>query len=148
MTALENPFRGDDWAGVRDQFLIEPGSAYLNHGSFGNTPAPVREVQAEWRQRMDVNATRFFRREIRPALDEARLAVAEYLGAADADGLTLVPNVTSGVSAVLAAFAPAPGDEELVTDVDACLRQRLQRPRRIRPARRRASRTVLTTRGA
>lgn len=117
MTHLENPIWGDDWQTVRDEFVIEPGTAYLNHGSFGNAPLPVRRVQDEWRRRMDVDATRFFRRELSPALEEARLAVAGFLGAAgDPAGLTLVPNVTTATSAVLAAFPLAAGDEVLVTD--------------------------------
>jgi isopenicillin-N epimerase len=116
MTHLENPIWGDDWHRIREQFVIEPGSAYLNHGSFGNAPQPVRDVQAEWRHRMDVNATRFFRRELQPALTAARLAVAEFLGASEPEGLALVPNVTSAIAAVLANFPLAAGDEVLVTD--------------------------------
>lgn len=115
MSDLSNARWGEDWPALRGQFTIEPGSAYLNHGSFGNAPHAVTEAQNEWRARMDVNSTRFFRREAGPALELARLAVAEFLGA-DAGGLTLVANATTGASAVLAAFPLEPGDEILVTD--------------------------------
>lgn len=116
MSELSNALWGEGWQTVREQFVIEPGSAYLNHGSFGNAPRPVTEAQNAWRARMDVNATRFFRREIGPALETARLAVAEYLGATDAEGMTLVTNATSGCSAVLSAVPFQAGDEILVTD--------------------------------
>lgn len=116
MSDLRNALWGEGWQALRDQFVIEPGTAYVNHGSFGNAPRAVTEVQNEWRARMDVNATRFFRRELGPALEQARLAVADFLGASDPEGLTLLTNATSGCSAVLSAFPFEAGDEILVTD--------------------------------
>ncbi len=88
---------------------------YLNHGSFGAVPLPVLAVQQQWRERMDGNPTRFYRRELQPALDEARLVASRFLGADD-NGVTFVPNSTSGVGVVLASFPLRAGDEILVTD--------------------------------
>jgi isopenicillin-N epimerase len=114
-TEALNPLWGEDWRSVRDLFELEPGHSHLNHGSFGAVPVPVLQVQAEWRRRMAANSTRFFRRELRPALDDARVATAGFLGA-DPDGLTLVANVSTGVSAVFGSFPLEPGDEVLMTD--------------------------------
>jgi isopenicillin-N epimerase len=58
---------------------------------------------------------RFFVLELEPRLDEARAAVAAFLGA-DADDLAFVPNATAGVSTVLRSLDLHPGDELLTTD--------------------------------
>lgn len=94
---------------------FDPGLTYLNHGSFGAVPLPVLAEQQRWRSRMDGNPTRYFRRELQPALDDARLAASRFLGA-DADGVAFVPNSTSGAGVVFASFPLSAGDEILVTD--------------------------------
>lgn len=94
---------------------LDPTVAHLNHGSFGAVPFPVLAEQQRWRSRMDANPVGFFRRELQPALDAARLAVSAFLGA-DADGVTFVQNTTSGAGVVFAAFPLVAGDEVLVTD--------------------------------
>ena len=94
---------------------LDPKITYLNHGSFGAVPLPVLATQQQWRERMDSNPTKFYRRELQPALDEARLTASRFLGS-DADGVTFVPNSTTGVGVVFASFPLAAGDEILVTD--------------------------------
>ena len=94
---------------------LEPKLTHLNHGSFGAAPLPVLATQQQWRERMEGNPTRFFRRELQPALDEARAVASLFLGA-DADGVTFVPNSTFGAGVVFASFPLAAGDEILVTD--------------------------------
>ncbi len=64
---------------------------------------------------MDGDPTRFFRRELQPALDSARLVAARFLGSDDG-GVTFVPNSTFGAGVAFAAFPLAAGDEILVTD--------------------------------
>ncbi len=100
---------------VRALWPLDPGVAHLNHGSYGAVPRPVQQEQDRWRARMDANPVRFFRREWQPAVAEARLRAADFLGA-DPDGIALVPNATAGAGAVLAAFPLRAGDEVLVTD--------------------------------
>lgn len=94
---------------------FDPKLTYLNHGSFGAVPLPVLTAQQQWRERMDGNPTKYFRRELQPALGSARLVASRFLGA-DADGVTFVPNSTSGAGIVLASFPLRAGDEILVTD--------------------------------
>lgn len=94
---------------------LDPKLVHLNHGSFGAVPSTVLAEQQRWRERMEGNPTGFFRRELQPALDAARLTAGAFLGS-DADGVTFVQNSTSGVGTVLAAFPLAEGDEILVTD--------------------------------
>ncbi|MDQ3553432.1 MAG: aminotransferase class V-fold PLP-dependent enzyme [Chloroflexota bacterium] len=101
----------------RTSWFLDPGLAFLNHGSFGACPAVVLEAQAEWRQRMERDPVRFLARELEPALDAARHALGSFVGA-DPDDLAWVPNATTGVNTVLASLAPGwwPGDEVLTTD--------------------------------
>ncbi len=99
----------------RSPWLLEPGVSFLNHGSFGATPAPVLEAQKVWRERMEAEPVRFLDRELVPRLDEVRHEVARFLRA-DPEGLAFVSNATMGVSTVLASRRFEPGDELLVGD--------------------------------
>lgn len=96
-------------------WALDPSMLHLNHGSFGAVPRPVLGEQRMWRERMEGNPVKFFRRELQGALDEARLALCAFLGA-DPDGAAFVLNTTTGVSAVFASFPLADGDEILITD--------------------------------
>ena len=57
----------------------------------------------------------FLSRELEPLLDEARGALARFVGA-DPDDLAFVPNATTGVNTVLRSLRLGPGDEVLTTD--------------------------------
>lgn len=100
---------------IRSQFVLDPSVIFLNHGSFGACPRPVLELQAELRGRMEREPVHFFTAELEPLLDEARAAVAGFLGAEPAD-LGFVRNATTGVNAVLSSLRLSPGDELLVSD--------------------------------
>ncbi len=94
---------------------LVPAVTFLNHGSFGACPAPVLAAQAEWRARLERQPVQFMARELEGLLDEARAALAAFVGAIPGD-LAFVPNATSGVNAVLRSLVFAPGDELLTTD--------------------------------
>lgn len=99
----------------RSPWLLEPGTSYLNHGSFGACPTPVLEAQRAWRDRMEAEPVRFLDRELEGHLDAVRLDVARFLGG-DPDGIAFVPNATTGISTVLASLRFRPGDELLAGD--------------------------------
>lgn len=94
---------------------LDPRVTHLNHGSFGATPRVVLEAQDEWRRRVERDPVAFFARDLEPALDGARQALAAFVGA-QADDLAFVPNVTSALSTVLRSLELRPGDELLTTD--------------------------------
>ncbi|MEM1413979.1 MAG: aminotransferase class V-fold PLP-dependent enzyme, partial [Myxococcota bacterium] len=95
-------------------FGLDPDVLFLNHGSFGACPLPVQEAQARWRARLEREPVRFFVRELEPALDAARAAVAHFVGSPPEE-LVFVRNATSGCNAVLRSLELEPGDEIVVT---------------------------------
>jgi isopenicillin-N epimerase len=99
---------------MRRRFLLEPGTAFLNHGSFGTTPRAVLAAAARWRRRMEANPDRFLREILPGALRAAAARLSGFLNAKEKD-LGFVENATSGVNAVLRSLAFRPGDEILAT---------------------------------
>lgn len=102
-------------ADATPEWLLDPSLTYLNHGGFGSCPRAVMEVAQGFRARFERSPMQFVLRELESLLDEARAAVAAFVGA-DAADLVFVPNATTGVNAVLASLSLQPGDELLVTD--------------------------------
>jgi isopenicillin-N epimerase len=99
---------------LRRKFLLEPGIAFLNHGSFGTTPRTVLAAAGRWRARMEANPDRFMRYVLPGALRAAAARLAGFLKA-KADDVVFVENATSGMNAVLRSLAFRPGDEILAT---------------------------------
>ncbi|GJM21349.1 MAG: isopenicillin-N epimerase [Planctomycetota bacterium] len=102
-------------ADSRTHWDLDPEIVFLNHGSFGACPRVVLDAQQEWRARMERNPVQFFQRDLEPALDVARAALAPVIGA-PAHEIAFVPNATTGVNAVLASFPFEAGDELLITN--------------------------------
>ena len=62
-------------------WTLDPRIAFLNHGSFGACPRHVLEVQQQLRARIEREPVLFLSRELEPLLDEARGALARFVGA-------------------------------------------------------------------
>jgi isopenicillin-N epimerase len=75
----------------------------------------VLEAQQGWRDRMERNPVQFLRRDLEGLLDEARGALASFLGM-DPRHLAFMPNTTTGVNVVLQSLPFEPGDELLTTN--------------------------------
>lgn len=103
---------GSEWAAL---WPLEPGVAFLNHGSFGACPTEILRYQAELRAQMEAEPVRFLSRELEGRLDVARAALGAFVGA-DPDDLAFIGNATGGVNAVLRSLRLAAGDELLTTD--------------------------------
>ncbi|HXR58487.1 MAG TPA: aminotransferase class V-fold PLP-dependent enzyme, partial [Burkholderiales bacterium] len=99
---------------LRRRFLLERGTAFLNHGSFGATPRAVLAVAERWRARMEANPDRFMREVLPRELRKAAGALASFTGVKARD-LVFVENATAGVNAVLRSLPLRPGDEILST---------------------------------
>jgi isopenicillin-N epimerase len=99
---------------VKQHWLLDPAVTFLNHGSFGATPRVVLAKQDALRQQLEAEPVRFMVRELEPLLDEARAAVAAFVGATP-DDIALLPNATAGINAVLRSLDLDKNDELLVT---------------------------------
>src|SRR3977135_2801184 len=100
--------------GMLEHWMLDPECTYLNHGTVGAPPRRVLARQQALRDEMERQPSRFMLRELNgeqpmPWRAESRLReaagrVAPFLGAR-ADDLVFVPNVTTGLNAVLRSVA-------------------------------------------
>jgi isopenicillin-N epimerase len=107
-------------------WLLDPDCTYLNHGTVGAPPIRVLRRQQALRDEIERQPSLFILRELAgeqpmPArsisrLREAMAVVAPFLGAWP-DDMVFVPNVTTGMNAVLQSMPLRPGDEVLITDL-------------------------------
>jgi isopenicillin-N epimerase len=95
-------------------FLLDPDVTFLNHGSYGACPVPVFERYQELQRELERNPMSFLGRRFYELMDEARGALASFVGA-QAEYLVFVPNATSGLNAVIRSLRLDPGDEVLTT---------------------------------
>jgi isopenicillin-N epimerase len=101
-------------AAARREFLLESGTAFLNHGSFGAAPRSVLEAAESWRRRMEANPDLFLREILPSALRAGAARVAQFIRAKP-DDVVFVDNATAGMNAVLRALQFDPNDEILAT---------------------------------
>jgi len=109
-----------------EHWLLDPHCTYLNHGTVGAPPRRVLERQQALRDEMERQPSRFMLRELNgehpmpwrtaTRLREASDTVAAFLGANPED-LVFVPNVTTGLNAVLGSLPLHVGDELLITNL-------------------------------
>jgi isopenicillin-N epimerase len=109
-----------------DHWMLDPACTYLNHGTVGATPRRVLEKQQAIRDEIERHPSRFMLRELNghqltpwrsePRLREASDRVAAFVGSRPED-LVFVPNVTTGLNAVLGSLPLGPGDEVVITDL-------------------------------
>jgi isopenicillin-N epimerase len=107
-------------------WLLDPDITYLNHGTVGAPPRRVLEKQQALRDEMERQPSRFVLRELNahqpmPWRRESRLReaigqVAPFVGSRPED-LVFVPNVTTGLNAVLRSVPLGPGDEMVMSDL-------------------------------
>lgn len=100
---------------VGREYLLRPGIAFLNHGSFGACPRPVFETYQHWQRELAAQPVEFLGRRLYGLLGEAREPLARYLGT-QAENLVFVPNATHGVNIVARSLRLQSGDEVLLTN--------------------------------
>ncbi len=108
----EQPF-----ACLRHEWSIPDDVTYLNHGSFGPSPRVVQAERTRWYQRLEAQPMDFYLRTLDDALDEARRALADLVGA-EPDQLAFVENATTAMNVVARTLAATlrAGDEVLLSD--------------------------------
>ncbi len=103
---------GSDW---HQSWEFPEGTTYLNHGSFGPAPIPVREARSGWLRLLDRQPMEFFLRTLQPALLDVRQRLADFVQT-DAENLALVDNSTYAMNVVASSVPLQPGDEVVLTD--------------------------------
>lgn len=115
---------------IKGAWLLEPNTAYLNHGTVGATPLQVLRAQQALQEEIERQPARFMLRELTATvgagvgasgLKESRLytatrSVAAFLGV-EADDLAFVANATTGINGVLSSVVLSPGDEIVLTSM-------------------------------
>lgn len=110
-----------------EEWSLDPGITYLNHGTVGAPPRRVLEAQQRIREEVEKQPSRFLLRELtaihvggrapdRPRTRVAADAVAAFVGARG-DDIVFVDNATTGANAVLRSLDLREGDEILITDL-------------------------------
>jgi len=100
---------------MRNEFLLEEGIAFLNHGSFGATPRPVFAAYQELQRELELEPVRFIGRELNDRLEMARENLSVYLSC-EASELVFVVNTTFGVNAVARSLDLEAGDEVVTSN--------------------------------
>jgi isopenicillin-N epimerase len=104
-------------ATLRQHWDLRPGVTYLNHGSFGPAPRPVREAWRQWGDQLQSEPVDFFVRILPEALEQARGVLAAFVGTRP-QNVALVDNATAGMNVVAQSVHLSAGDEVLITDHD------------------------------
>ncbi|MDZ4755289.1 MAG: aminotransferase class V-fold PLP-dependent enzyme [Phycisphaerae bacterium] len=103
---------GSEWT---EFWPLDSSYDFLNHGSFGSVPRPVREAHARYGDLVESRPIEVLGRRYRELLAPARERVSRFLRA-DSAGLGFVTNATEGVNAVLRSIELRPGDVLVTTD--------------------------------
>lgn len=101
-------------AGIAGEWMLEPGVAFLNHGSFGAVPRAVFDAQTEWRRRIEASPVELLGRRCAALLGEAKAAIGGLLRMRP-DDFGLVTNATEGINAVVRSMNLRPGEELVAT---------------------------------
>ena len=100
---------------LKDQFLLNPDVAFLNHGSFGACPKPVFDGYQYWQREMEGQPVEFLQRRLPDLLLASRESLAAYLGC-DRDEVIFFPNPTTAINMVARNLDLQADDEILSTN--------------------------------
>jgi len=102
---------------LREEFLLDPAVTFLSHGTFGACPRPVFERYQARQLELEREPVDFIARKLPGLLEDARAALAAYLGAAAGD-VAFVQNASTGVNIAARSLDLRPGDEILTTSLE------------------------------
>ncbi|RUS85917.1 hypothetical protein EGW08_006320, partial [Elysia chlorotica] len=97
-------------ADMRDrEFLLKPGVVFFNHGSYGTVPRRVLKIQEEYNYEREEHPDFWTRLNSKRYVDQARAALAQFVGA-EVENLQLVVNATQAINSVVKSFPFSKGD--------------------------------------
>ncbi|MCA9059188.1 MAG: aminotransferase class V-fold PLP-dependent enzyme [Planctomycetaceae bacterium] len=100
---------------LAEYWELDPETIYLNHGSFGPSPRPVRVAREEWSRQLERQPMRFFCQRMEDELDQTAEILAGFLGTRR-ERLALIDNATLAMNVAAHSIPLKPGDEVLLTD--------------------------------
>ena len=100
---------------LKSQFMLDPETIFLNHGSFGACAKPIYENLIAWQKKLEKEPVKFFEETIFNALTKSRKALGNYVNCHE-DDLVYFPNPTTAINAVARSLKLEPGDEVLSTN--------------------------------
>lgn len=117
LAALSNrrPEVDADWVDLAAHWEIRPDTTYLNHGSFGPSPRPVRETRRQLIDALDCQPMDIYVRQFEPLLLSARAKLAELIGTTQKN-VVFAENATFAMNTVADSFPLKEGDEVLLND--------------------------------
>ena len=102
-------------SGFSHLWALEPGTIYLNHGSFGACTKFILEKQQEYHNMIENQPMRFLVRQLEARYNAAKEKITSFVKANPAD-VVFVQNATAGVNTVFRSLRFDPGDEILITN--------------------------------
>lgn len=103
------------WRRVKDQFSIAPGLILMNAANLCPSPYPVQQAVFDYTRDVDRDASFQNRGKFSGLTEEARAALASYVGA-DVDEIAITRNTSEGNNAVVNGLELGPGDEVVLWD--------------------------------
>ena len=100
---------------IKNQFMLDQNTIFLNHGSFGACAKPVYKDLLKWQEKLENEPVLFFEETIYEALLSSRIALGKYLNC-HPDDLVYFTNPTTAINAVARSLELKPGDEVLSTN--------------------------------
>jgi isopenicillin-N epimerase len=94
---------------------IRPDTLYLNHGSFGLSPWPVKAARRKTMDALDAQPMDFYLRQFESDWGNCRSRLADFVGTRS-ENLVFVENSTYGVNVVAESFVLRPGDEVILNN--------------------------------
>ncbi len=91
-------------------FHIDKNWTFINHGAFGGALVPLQDEANAWSVLCEQQPLKFFDRHLLPMVAHSLRSLSELLRC-PAEELMPLPNVTSGLNAVLSSVPISPGDE-------------------------------------
>ncbi|MGW8267334.1 MAG: aminotransferase class V-fold PLP-dependent enzyme [Longimicrobiales bacterium] len=103
------------WTRVREQFPLAPGLILMNAANLCPSPYPVQDAVFRHTRDVDGDASFQNRAKFGPLKEEARRALAAYVGA-DAREIAITRNTSEGNNSVVNGLDLGPGDEVVIWD--------------------------------
>ncbi len=115
LTAAEGPEDEAYWRRVKEQFSIAPGLILMNAANLCPSPYPVQDAVFRYTRDVDRDASFQNRGKFSELKEEARRALADYVGASPSE-IAITRNTSEGNNSVVNGLDLGPGDEVVLWD--------------------------------